>query len=300
MAKKKQGIEESNILLESDKDNAILKEELEKYIDDKINKTFISEIEKVNKKLLREKRRKIITRNIIIIILLLVIGFLIYLLYTNRYFDQYFNKDNNDISVKEKQEEQSDNTKKETVLDKPKEPTLDELKNKYANLLDNYIIGEKSNYLSDYYNGNLSSDLKKYLTLNSIDFDTLKKDDGYQIIENDTFKLIYEKLFSDTYDKGNFSYDNNHIRYVSMMDAYITDALLKKNNNIKREIINIKVDGDKIVISTIEGLVKDNKLYRITDNSEISEYNDDLINYQDKLDKLTYTFQNKKLISLSK
>ena len=78
---------EDNILLEEKVDGNKIKEELEKYVDEKINKTFIDELDKSNRRLLREKSRKIIVKNIVILILLAIIGFLIYLLFSNNYFE---------------------------------------------------------------------------------------------------------------------------------------------------------------------------------------------------------------------
>ena len=75
------------------------------------------------------------------------------------------------------------------------------------------------------------------------------------------------------------------------------DSLLTKTNtNIKREIIDVKIKDNEVNIVTVEGLVKDNKLYNVLSNQEITEYKgDNIINYRDKLNQLTYTFDNKKL-----
>ena len=73
------------------------------------------------------------------------------------------------------------------------------------------------------------------------------------------------------------------------------------NNIITREIIDIKEDNGNILITTIEGIVKDNKLYNVLTDEEINDYNGkSIIDYQDKLNKITYTFSDSKLISLSK
>ena len=70
---------------------------------------------------------------------------------------------------------------------------------------------------------------------------------------------------------------------------------------IKREIIDVKIEQNKVLITTIEGLVKDDKLYNVVDNKEVSDYKKDSItNYQDKLNKLTYTFLDEKLVSINK
>ena len=296
---------EDNILLEEKVDGNKIKEELEKYVDEKINKTFIDELDKSNRRLLREKSRKIIVKNIVILILLAIIGFLIYLLFSNNYFDKYFNKNTNESSEKEekKEEEKKEETKPTaTPTPTPKAPTLDELKKEYGSLLDNYYVTDSSSSLVDFYNGNLTDNLKKYITLNTFDFKKLTKEEDYQIIKDNDFKEAYEKLFNDEYNASTFDYDDNKVRYVSMMESYMTsEYLTKEENNIKREITDIKVDGNIVIIETIEGIVKDNKLYEIVNNTEIEDYKgDSLVKYKDKLDKLVYTFKDGKLIKLEK
>ena len=291
-----------NILLEEVVDVESIRKELKDYVDEKVNQTFVEELDKSNRKLLREKNKKIVWKNIIIVLLLLIIGFLTYLLYTNNYFDKFFGKQT-PIEEKEKnkdkeKEENKDKEKKEEV----KEPTQEELKKQYASLLDNYYVTDNSTYLVNFYEGNLTNDMMKYMTLNTFNFSTFTREEDYNIIKESTFKTMYEKLFNEEYNSSTFDYDDNKVRYVKQMDAYITSSLLvREDSNIKREIKNIKVDGGEIIITTVEGLVKDGKLYNVVTNNEIENYqNDSLLKYEKDLNKLTYKFKDNKLISLSK
>ena len=294
-----------NILLPNKVEMNDVKKELKDYVDEKVDKVFFDELRDANKKLIREKSRRIFWKNIIIIILIAIIGFLVYLLYSNNYFDKYFNKNSNNIEQKEEKKEESREVKPTptpTPVPTPKKPTQDELKKEYGSLLDNYYVTDSSSYLTDFYEGNLTKDLKKYMTLNTFTFDKLEKEEDYNIIKESTFKEAYLKLFSDDYVSETFSYDENKIRYVKAMESYMTTELLvREDNNIEREIKDIKVDGNEIIITTVEGVVKDNKLYNILSNSLVEEYNEDsLLKYEDKLNKLIYTFKDSKLINLSK
>lgn len=291
-----------NILLQSKVDVESIKNELKSYVDESVSKTFFEELEKTNKKLIREKNKRLFWKNIIIVILLLIIGFLTYLLYTNNYFDKYFNKKVETIVEEKKDEKKEEVTPTITPTITPKPPTLDELKKEYSTLLDNYYVTDSSIYIVDYYDGKLTDDIKKYITLNAFDFSTFEKDEDYNIIKESTFKMMYEKLFDDEYVSQTFSYDENKIRFVKAMESYMTSSLLiREDNNIKREIKDIKVDGDEIIITTIEGVVKDSKLYNIITNDEVKDYKEDsLLKYEDSLNKLIYTFKNNKLINLSK
>jgi len=295
-----------NILLQSKVDTESIKNELKDYVDERVNQVFFDELEKTNRKLIREKSRRILWKNIFIVILLLIIGFLTYLLYTNNYFDKFFNRD---TPTEEKEEKKEEEEKKETTPSPtpsptitPKVPTREELIKEYGDLLDNYYVTDSSIYLVDFYDGKLTDDIKKYITLNAFDFSSFDKEEDYQIIKESAFKTMYEKLFNDEYKSESFSYDDNKIRYVKAMEAYMTTTLLvREDSDIKREIKDIKVDGNEIIITTIEGVLKDNKLYNIISNEEITDYKEDsIIKYESKLNKLVYTFKNNKLINLSK
>lgn len=291
-----------NILLEEVVDVENIRKELKEYVDEKVNQTFIEELDKSNRKLIREKNKKIVWKNILIVLLLLIIGFLIYLLYSNNYFDKIFNNNSNQIEEKEKkdnkEEEKDKNDKKEEV----KEPTQEELKKQYASLLDNYYVTDNSIYLVNFYDGNLTNDMMKYMTLNTFDFSTFTREEDYNIIKESTFKIMYERLFNADYNSSSFDYEDNKIRYVKAMEAYMTSSILvREDSNIKREIKNITLDGNEIIITTIEGVIKDSKLYNVITNKEIENYQDDsLLKYEKELNKLIYKFKDNKLISLSK
>lgn len=283
-----------------------IKNDLVKYIDSevdkridstfnqKIRKEFLEEIDNSNRRLIREKNKRNICKNIIIIILILIIFYLVYLLYKDNYFDKYFIKEGNKVVENDKNK-----TNEETT---DKKETLEELKTKYSELLDNIVIYEESNYLEDYYNGNLTEDLKKYLALNLMNFDELEVEEDYNIIEDKTLEIAYKKIFEDNYSSSNFDYNGTKIRYLNKIDSYITDIILKRlENNIAREIVEINLNNNKIEITTIEGLLKENKLYNILTKNEISEYNNDnIIAYQDKLNRITYVFENNRLVELKK
>ena len=268
-----------------------IKEELNKYIDDKIKKEFTAELERSHKRLLREKNIKILTKNIIITFLLLIIVYLVYVLNDNDYFDKFF--------------VETDNTKETTNKDNKttneEELSLNDLKEEYSYLLDNIYINEESSYLEDYYDGNLTSELKNYLTLNTFNIKDLTQEDNYHIISEKEFKKQYSKLFNSEYSNKTFKYNDNTIRYITKLDSYISDKLIEKNDtNILREIISIVVD-DKVTITTVEGLYKDDKLYNILTEEEVVDSDNNILEYQDELTTVKYIFDNKdKLLKIEK
>ena len=264
-----------------------VKKELTTYINDQVRKGFSVELERAHKRLIREKNKKIIFRDLIIIILLALCGYLSYRLYTTGYLDKYL------IKVKPVENNKKESKKETPKKEEPKDnkPSLDELKEEYGKYLNRICINENSKYLEDYYSGNITTELKNYIVVNSIDSNDIKNEDEYSMISEEAFKETYEKIFEDEYTNKSFEYNGIEVRFISSMKSYITDKVLKKEEtNIQREIIDID-NKDNIKITTVEGLIKDKKLYNVVTNEEVKDYdNKKLSSYEDDLTKVTYTF----------
>ena len=263
---KKELLEEYTTDLKDD-----LTRELDDYIDKKVTLEVSKEVEKVNKKIIRAKTRKIIFRDIIIIILLALCIYFAYLLKEAHYFDKYFtnSKENEKTSEVEKPTETKEEEQK---APEPAKPTLEELKKEYSSLLDNLYLNEKSEYVTNLYTYEFTPEVKQYFAMNSIIRDGLIIDDNYNVIESNKFKTVYESLFNDAYVPTSFEYNDISIRYISKLESYITDKLVTENKtNIVKEIIDIKVTDTEIVITTLEGVLKDNKVYDILTGKEVCE-----------------------------
>lgn len=275
-------------------DLSSIKDELTLYIDKEIKKSFDDEIKKVYAKTIREKNRKLFFSNILILLLVAIVIFLLYVLYDGGYFDKYFNSDVKPIIT---------DIDDKPIVDKPAEPTgptLDELKEEFGYLLDNVVISEDSLYIGDYYKGILSNELKNYLATSLLDISDLPVDDDCNIIDGDLFNKSYSKLFDGEYSKNSYDYNDNRIRFINKLNSFITtDVIKNKESNIKREIIDIQVSESYIAITTIEGVVKDGKLYNVVSKDEVKNYKkDSLSNYSNKLNKVTYTFKDNLLDSI--
>lgn len=265
-----------------------VKNELKDYVTLEIKKQYNDELDKVTRKLIKEKNKKIIFKNIFIVLLILIIIFLLYIMYNDGYFNRLFNKKEEIINpIDNKEENSEENSQKEE-----KKPTIEELKKEYSSLLENIYINEKSIYLRDYYEGKLYDEIKNYLALNLVDFRELNKEDDYNIISDDVLRIKYNKIFDDEYKSVNFNYNGNVIRYINVINSYVTTNLLEEEQtSIKRDITNIVVDGEKVIIETDEYLLKDSKKYNILTNNEITELNDGIIH-------MLYTFNKGNLVSL--
>lgn len=274
-----------------------LDERLEKVVNDSLRKNVIDEIDKANKRVIRMKNRKILIKNIFLILFFLIICFLVYLLYSNHYFDPYFNHESPSKTISNVSEEPSSKEEEEDP-----QPTLDELKEQYGSYLDPYILSEKSAYLEDFYQGNLTQELQNYFALNQMDFEKLEVEDDYNLIQDTVIRNTCLNLFDDGCDHVHFDYNGNKIRYFAKLKSFVTNSvLLKEDTLIQREIIDIAVDHHTVSITTIEGIVVGEQLYSVVPNEFISDYyGEGLFNYADQLNKVIYTFKNQKLVSIEK
>lgn len=278
-----------------------IKEELKDYIDKAISKEINTELEKTNKRIIKEKNFKILVKNFVITLLLLIIVYLVYLLNNAGYFSRQLEPNEKYQEPQSKEESKDEKEIKEEA--KKLEPTQEELSKKYAYLLDKIFINENSVYLKDYYDGKLTDELKRYLSLNYLSKESITTEDNYSIIDETKFKAMYEALFDGEYVSKNFDYNGNKIRYISALKSYVSDIIIEENTtNIIKQIKEIKESENGVKIVTIEGLVKDKKLYNIVTSEEVGEYSEQALNNnKDKLTTITYYFDtNNKLLKIEK
>ena len=134
------------------------KPEIDSYIKERVDKEASSNMVKFYKKRLRNKNVIIIIDTIIIIVLILFIIYSACFLYYKGYLNNLINNNNNNTEDVVKKDEQQDNTK-----------SLEELSKKYSYLIDKVKIDVNSDYLANFYEGNLTPELKEYLSYRLID-----------------------------------------------------------------------------------------------------------------------------------
>ena len=263
------------------------KEELTKYIQERVDIEVKKAVDASTRKLIRHKNIVIIKRDIIIILLIGAYIFLCYNLYNTNYFDKYIFKNNNhnvqsNIESKENKDEESISL-------------IDE----YSYLLDNFKINENSKYIEDYYKGNLSDELRLYLSINALRIGS-SSGDNIEYLDEEDLEEAYESVFKGDIPNKSFEYNDCKFKYVDKKDLYIATGEIIKKTNIEKEITNVYENNKQIIIETVEGVIIKNKLYNVITNKEIKEYEEDsLKNYKDNLTSLRYVFDKRDLKILS-
>ena len=265
---------------------------IEKVVTEKLKKEVFEEIDKANRKVIRYKNWKILIKNIFLLLFFAIICFLVYLLYTQHYFDSYFHVESKKEEVVEKED-----TKEEEVV---AEPTLDDYIREYGSYLDDYSLSDQSTYLEDFYQGNLTDELKNYFALNSINFDKLEVEEDYNVIDRSSLMDACTNLFGKGCKEVSFDYNGNKVRYFEKLESYVTNRLLEKGSTtIQRQIVDITVDRRTVKITTLEGIVVDENIYTVSPYEWVSEYDGEgLANYP--LNKVIYTFEDQKLVKIEK
>ncbi len=279
------------------------KDQIDKYTKERVEIESASQSVKLLKKQLHNKKISSGIKSFIILCLLACMGYGIYYLYQDGYFDE--NKgvkcpvNNCDVS-----KIIMDDPSSKTDKGKSKEVSLDELKVKYSYLLDSVIFDANSNYTRDYYQGNLTNEIKLYLSYKLLGSDEIITSDDSSYFDSMSLESSYKKLFSDKINLTSFKYNNASYIYIPGKEIYMTNNKPNEVKNITREITDITLDDENnIIITCVEGYINESgKLYNILTNKEIPGYKQSysLSKYKDKLNTITYVFNDNYLINLYK
>ncbi|MBR2708557.1 MAG: hypothetical protein IKE90_03910 [Bacilli bacterium] len=272
---------------EIDIDLSEIKNDLTDYMKSKIDTEVEKAVDKSTKKLIRYKNSIILKKNITIIILIIICAFLSYNLYK-------ISNININVSTTKKstQKLEQKKTVKTEEKEETKEKELENKKKEYKHLIDDIYINDDSTYIKDFYEGNLTDEIKLYLAMNNINEDKVVSEDDSIYIEEDDIKESYDNFFNTDFTPKSFEYNNLKFHYLSSKSMFISNGKFEKvKNNILKEIIDINEDKE-LIITTVEGILKDDKLYNIVNQKEIKNYkNDSLEKYKDDLTIIHYYFE---------
>lgn len=269
---------------EIDIDVSEIKNDLTEYMKNKIDKEVSIAVDKSSKRLIRYKNSIILRKNIVIIILLIICVFLGYNLYR-------ISNINIDITTDTKEKKEVLKEKKVVKEEKDINAEFENNKKQYGHLIDDIFINDESPYIKDFYKGNLSDEVKLYLALNSIDEEKVISEDGTVYLEEDDLKKSYDNFFTSDFAPKSFEYNGLKFHFLSSKSLFVADGEFEKvKKDVSKEIIDINTSKN-IVITTVEGIIKDDKLYNIISGEEVKNYkSDNLAKYENKLTKVVYYF----------
>jgi len=296
MAKKSNVSNEENII---DKEKVMqeikkevkvsLLEDLEKQVDGLIQ----TKIEKIEKRINKQKQRQLFKKNVIIILLLGVVLFEGKILYDNGLLNNS-NYDRKDSII-------TDNTKTDVTKDNLEEDIKDieVYIEKYGYLIDRVstnLSEENQLYLYDDYKvKDIDNKIRLNIAYQLLDNKSIVTKDGFLTLESSTLKEAYRKVFGSKleYKNENFINDCVHFIYNESLDKYLAVELECRVNSrkVKQEIIDIEEDKEKLYITTILGVYDNNEnIISNLDGSFERKYKENISEYKEELNKFRYEF----------
>lgn len=268
-----------------------LLDELDKKIDDLIQ----VKIERLEKKINKQKQRALLKKNIIIIILLGIVLYEGKILYDNGLLNNSNYKSNNS-SYENKINKDSNEVVEEKENTKDEKWYIEE----YSYLLDNIktnLVGDDFSYLyqDNYDVKDIDNKIRLNMAYQLLDKEDISNKDGFLTIDSSDLEEKYKSIFGKSLEFKNEDFVNNciHFIYNESMDKYLAVNLecALNTKEIKQEITSVEEKEDKIIITTVLGIYdsKENIISNI-DNSFNKKYKDNIIEYEDKLDKFEYEF----------
>ena len=279
------------------------KDQIDKYAKERVEAETSSQTVKTLKKQLSSKKCASGIKSFIILCLLACMGYGIYYLYKDGYFDEKKNGTKCNCTETKCDVKEPDNTKTDDNKDDTKkEDSLAKNKEKYSYLLDNINFDLNSNYTRDYYNGNLTNELKEYLAYKLIDKEDIITDEDSSYFDLSDLETAYNVLFNEKLEPSSFKYNNALYSYIESKEMFIANSKANEDKEITREITDISVSGKEVTITTVEGYLNGNKLYNILTNKKVSSYKsgDSISKYKSKLNVVKYVFSDEHLISIEK
>ena len=278
------------------------KEQIDKYVKERVEIESASQSVKLLKKQLKSKKISSGIKSFIILCLLACIGYGAYYLYKDGYFDENKNEKcncpvNNCKNITPDKDVKPDDSKDKN------EVKLSDLVKEYGYLLENIKFDANSNYTRNFYNGNLTDELKEYLAFKLIDEEAIESDEDSSYFELENLSIAYSKLFSEKLSPLSFKYNNAVYKYLSSKEMFVANTKANDVKEVTKEIINIEVLDDKVIITTVEGYInQNNKLYNILSNKEIGSYKNgqELAKHKNKLNTIKYVFEDEYLVDLEK
>lgn len=260
-------------------------------LEEKIEGLIQVKIDKYEKKINKQKQRIILKKNIIIIILIVLVLFEGKLLYDNGILDKTNHEFKNDIEINNNISSEEDNsTKKDDNW----------YMENYGYLLDNIRINLNDEELLSFYKNlnkddNIDNKIKLNMAYQNLSKEIITIKDGFITVDDIYLEDEYKKLFGENSKFKNEVFSSGCISFVynKTLGKYLAvDIECEKNKKeVKEEIINIKEENNNIIITTVLGIYDTNsKTISNIEETFSEKYKDNLLDLEDKLDKLQYTF----------
>lgn len=241
-------------------------------------------IKKDQNKMVRRKNYKIFRLSFYILVLIALCLYLTYLLYQNGGLE-IFNK--------------------YKIVENEKEPTTTMVvkdfawyKEKYSYLLDNVVVTNYELLKGNYILANVDITDRLAMSYKTLTESDIAVESVIYTVDGEVLKNAYIKLFGSEvgFKHVNFSIDGLTYIYSQNSNKYlaISSNGPVENGRIVNSIVDIKENGNEIVITAVVALAKDGNIYNIFNVGEVVSEDTTVIDtVSDKLSKVDYHFEKK-------
>lgn len=297
---KKEIIKVDEIMIDKEKVMREIKKEVKDCLLDELDKKIDGliqvKIERLEKKINKQKQRALLKKNIIIVILLGLVIFEGKILYDNGLLNNSNYKSSSDTSYENKINKDSNEVVGENENTKDEKWYIEE----YSYLLDNIktnLVGDDFTYL--YNDSYTAKDIDNKIRLNMayqlLDKEDISNKDGFLTVDASILEESYKKIFGNDLEFKNEDFTDNciHFIYNDSLNKYLAVNLecAVNTKEVLQKVISVEEKEDKIIVTTILG-IHDTKEKTISnlDNSFTKKYKDDITEYEEELDKFKYEF----------
>ena len=267
--------------------NNSFKEELVTELSTDVKDIVKNDLVKEERRVYRHKSFKIFRLSIYVLVLLAVVGYGVYRLYVTENLNLMDYNYNPEKAVKTTSSNGTTEPKKE-------EPKIDYVA-EYKSLVDGIKI-----YDSALYKGTVKATDMKMINKLQMAYSTLtdadKELDGSIItIKPSALRGAYIKLFgTDDFEPTSFNIYNINFVYSPNKNEFIAIINVPNTEDVKYEVYDGSEDENYIILKAYVAKIQDNKIFSITADKALGDYNNSLNDYKTKLSTVTFRFTKDK------
>ncbi len=282
---------EERINKELNKKVELITENLKDKINEQVEFQVAKRLKEEEKKFTRGQKFKIIRLNFLIIILLTIICYFGYCLYDVDYFHL------KNITIELPKEDYVNNNQNNNNInkDEPPKPTKEELIKEYEYLIKNIII--EDNAVFDLFKdsistNNLSNELKLKLAYKNLDEKLIKNENDIISFEPNSLLVTLKQILGENITFENETFTYNSERFMFYNNTYLGMKEKENKSNFHFQIIDANLENETLKFDILTAKISENNVLLNNKNDIIKqEYNnEDLVNFQNYLDKYTVSF----------
>lgn len=281
---------EEKINKELDKKVERLTENLKEKIDEQIEFQVGKRLKEEEKKFTRKQKFKILRLNFLILILLVIVCYFGYCLYEVDYFHL------KNITIELPKEDNGNNNSNIINKDEePPKPPKEELIKNYGYLVKNIIIEDEAVFdlfKDSISTNNLSNELKLKLAYKNLDEKLIKNENDIISFEPNSLLSTLKQILGENITIENKTFTYNSERFMFYNNTYLGMKEKENKSNFNYQIIDANLENGTLRFDVLTSKISENNELLNSKNDIVKKdyNNEDLIDFQNYLDKYTISF----------